>query len=533
MNADLLLYNGRIYTLDAEKPLAQAVAIVGNRILAVGDDADLRPLLRVGGQAVDLGGKAVIPGLIDSHVHFGWHSMALYEERVDLDNVPSKEEALARVAAQARRTPPGCWIRGGGWNKNIWPQDTFPTAADLDAVTPNHPVALEDKSRHATWANSLALELAGVTASTDDPPGGEIVRDEAGNPTGILLETAADLIAEAIPEPGVETFVAALRRGIAEAHRLGLTGLHDPGHPKVLAALQVLRAQGELDLRVLIHIPADELSAALSVGLRSGLGDHLLRIGGVKLFADGALGPQSAHLLAPYEGRTDNRGIPTYSQEELNDLVRRAHGGGLAVAIHAIGDAANRAALDAVALAHAQTPAALRPALPDRIEHVQLLHPDDLPRLAALGVVASMQPIHATSDMEMAERHWGRRCELAYAWRSLLNSGAVLAFGSDSPIETMDPLAGIHAAVTRRRADGSPGPQGWIPTQRLTVAQAVRAYTLGAAYASGEGHLKGSITPGKLADLVVLSRDIFQIAPMEILESRVEMTLFDGRIVYP
>ncbi len=532
MHADLLLYNGRIYTLDAGRPLAQAVAVRGNRILAVGDDADLRPLLRPGGQAVDLGGRAVIPGLIDAHIHFGWYSLALHEERVDLDNVPGKEEALARIAAQVDRTPPGCWIRGEGWNKNIWPQDAFPTAADLDAVAPDHPVALEDKSRHATWVNSLALELAGVTASTEDPPGGEIVRDEAGNPTGILLETAAQLITDAIPEPGVETFVQALRRGIAEAHRLGLTGFHDPGHPKVLAALQVLRTQGELTLRALVHIPADDLDGAAALGLRSGLGDAVLRIGGVKLFADGALGPQSAHMLAPYEG-SDNRGIPTYTAEELHSLVCRARRAGLSVAIHAIGDAANRAALDAIARARAKTAGLLPPTLPDRIEHAQLLHPADLPRLAALGVVASMQPIHATSDMEMAERHWGRRCELAYAWRSVLNSGAVLAFGSDCPIETLDPLAGIHAAVTRRRADGRPGPEGWIPAQRLTVAQAVHAYTLGAAHASGEGHLKGSIIPGKLADLVVLSQDIFRIDPMAILESRVEMTIFDGQVVYP
>jgi predicted amidohydrolase YtcJ len=531
MQADLLLYNARVYTLDVGCPTAQAVAIAGNRILAVGEDADLHPVLRPGGQAVDLRGRAIIPGLVDAHVHFGWYSVAIHQAQVDLDNVPTQAEAVARVAEAARGTPPGRWVQGGGWNKNIWPGLAFPTAADLDAAVPDHPVALEDKSRHATWVNSLALERAGITAGTEDPPGGQILRDESGQPTGILLETAAGLVHEIIPEPDVETMADALRQGMARAVRLGLTGFHDPGHSTVLAALQVLRARGELALRALVHIPDEELASAAELGLRSGFGDEILRIGGVKIFADGALGPQSAHMLSPYEGTTGEFGVPTHTAAELYNLVRRAHQAGLSVAVHAIGDAANRAVLDAIE--HARSSGSgPPPALPDRIEHVQLLHSEDLPRLARLGIVASMQPIHATSDMEMAERHWGRRCDLAYAWRSILDSGARLAFGSDCPVEILDPLAGIHAAVTRRRADGSPGPEGWIPAQRLTVAGAVHAYTLGAAYASGETDLKGSLAPGKLADLVVLSRDIFAIDPVEILDARVEMTVVDGQIAY-
>jgi predicted amidohydrolase YtcJ len=517
--------------MDADCPTAQAVAIAGNRILAVGEDADLRGFLRPGGQAVDVRGRAIIPGLIDAHVHFGSYSIATYQDQVDLDNVPTKAEAVARVAEAARQMSPGRWILGGGWNKNIWPGLAFPSAADLDAAIPRHPVALEDKSRHATWVNSRALELAGITAETEDPPGGQILRDESGQPTGILLETAAGLVDEIIPEPNVETMAEALRQGMAEAHRLGLTGFHDPGHRTVLAALQVLRTRGEFALRALVHIPGDDLESAAELGLRSGFGDEYLRIGGVKIFADGALGPHSAHMLSPYEGTTSEFGVPTHTAAELYDLVRRARQAGLSVAVHAIGDAANRVVLDAIE--HAQSPgSSTPPALPNRIEHVQLLHPEDVPRLARLDIVASMQPIHATSDMEMAERHWGRRCDLAYAWRSVLDSGARLAFGSDCAVETLDPLAGIHAAATRRRADGSPGPEGWIPAQRLTVVEAVHAYTLGAAYASGEAHLKGALAPGKVADLVVLSHDIFAIHPMEILEARIEMTVFDGQIVY-
>jgi predicted amidohydrolase YtcJ len=365
------------------------------------------------------------------------------------------------------------------------------------------------------------------------------VRDESGQPTGILLETASDLVYDAIPEPDLATTIAALRAGIVEAHSLGLTGIHDPGHPTVLAALQALRAQGELKLRALVHIPRDGLEHALRLGLRSGLGDEYVRLGGVKIYADGALGPQTAHMLHPYEGSLHHKGIPTVTEDELDRIVQQAHASGVSVAIHAIGDAANRAALNAIETAYSSAdghsvpghhcPA---PVLPDRIEHVQLLHPSDLPRLAKLGVVASMQPIHATSDMEMAERYWGDRCTLGYAWRSLLASGAVLAFGSDCPIEALSPLLGIHAAVTRRRVDGSPGTEGWRPDQKLSVAEAVHAYTLAAAYASGESHLKGSLAPGKLADMVVLSDDIFHIDPMHIADIQVQMTVFDGRIVY-
>jgi len=533
MQADLVFYNGRVYTMDLAHPRGQALAIAGNRILAVGSDAELLPLLGPGGRTVDLAGQAAIPGLIDAHIHFGWYSWAMYRGEIDMDNVPTRAEAVAMVASQARQAPAGQWILGGGWNKNIWPDPSFPSAADLDAVSRDHPVALEDKSYHATWVNSRALGLAGITAASEDPPGGEIVRDAAGQPTGILLETAAQLVNKVIPEAELEPMVEALRQGTAEAHRLGLTGIHDPGHATVLSALQVLRARGELGLRALVHIPSGLLDAAVQLGLRSGLGDEYVRIGGVKLFADGALSPQSAYMLAPYEETTDKTGIPTLTMEELRDIVGRARAGGLSIAAHAIGDAANRSVLDAVEYAQTAHPdLEHRPWLPDRLEHVQLLHADDLPRLARLGVVASMQPIHATSDMYTAERHWGRRCDLAYAWRSLLDSGAHLAFGSDCPVETLDPLQGIHAAVTRRRADGSPGPDGWIPAQRLTVAEAVHAYTLGAARASGEADLKGSLSPGKLADVTVLSRDIFAIEPMEILDSRVTITVFDGRIVF-
>jgi predicted amidohydrolase YtcJ len=529
MEADLVLYNGVVHTMDRCQPSASAVAIQGNRILAVGDDSDLLELLRPGGRRLDLAGQTVLPGLTDAHIHFATYALGLKE--IQLDGVSSRAEAVARVAQRIQQAPPGDWITGHGWNQNLWQPPELPTAADLDAVSPNHPVVLTAQSIHSAWVNSRALARAGITTATPDPPGGEIVRDANGQPTGILLETAMELVTELLDDPSPQALTDALREGIRNAHALGLTGIHDPGEPDAFRALQALQASGELQLRVLMHLPKGELEAAIAVGLRSGFGSPSLRIGGVKLFTDGALGVRTAHMLAPYDDVPGHTGLPTLTRPELLDLVRRARQAGLSATIHAIGDAANRTVLDVLETAHAE-PVPTPPSLPDRIEHVQLLHPDDVSRFARLRVVASMQPIHAPSDMEMAQRGWGARCRWAYAWNSLLAHNTPLAFGSDCPVESLDPLAGIHAAVTRRRADGAPGPEGWIPEERVTVAQAVYAYTLGAAYASGEIKLKGSVTPGKLADLTVLSRDLFDAEPDEIPETEVMLTVFDGNIVY-
>jgi predicted amidohydrolase YtcJ len=392
-------------------------------------------------------------------------------------------------------------------------------------------VALDSKDGHSLWVNSLALARAGITAETPSPAGGEIERQPGtGEPTGILKENAEDLVEKVIEKPSLEAIQAALKVAMAHAHRVGLTGIHDCEDELAFAAFQELSSKGELDLRVLTHIPMKNLDAAIGLGLRTGLGNEKLRVGGVKIFADGSLGSRTAAMLAPYQDEPLNLGIAVTGKEEMRELVSKASRAGVNAAIHAIGDRANRDVLDVLEESRqAGDGAGLR----HRIEHVQLLHPADIPRLAKLGVIASMQPIHATSDMEIVERHWGEeRARGAYAWRSLLDAGTILAFGSDCPVETLDPLAGIHAAVTRRRADGSPGPKGWHPEERITVEDTVRAYTLGAAYASGEEREKGSITLGKLADLVVVSQDIFAVAPMAILETEVEATILDGQFVY-
>jgi len=524
--ADLILYNATIHTMDPRRPNEEALAISGDRVVAAGALNELDALRTPDTKDVDLAQATVLPGLIDAHLHFVSYSLRL--ARVDLHEVPTLEEALRRVAERAAVTEPGTWIRGGGWNCNLWGDGAFPHRHDLDRVAPDHPVVLSSKDGHSVWANSRALERAGVTRDTSDPFGGQIRRDASGQPTGILQENAERLVYDVLPQPSLSEVRAACRQGFANAHRMGLTGIHDCEGDQALAAFQELHKRGELGLRTLMHIPSANLDAAISMGVRDGLGDPWLRLSGIKAFSDGALGSRSAWMIEPYEDDPANTGIPTTTPEALVELVSKANAAGLSVAIHAIGDAANRAVLDAIAVVRTRGQSPLR----NRIEHVQLLHPDDLPRLAQLDVIASMQPIHATGDMHIADKHWGSRAATGYAWRSLLEAGTHLAFGSDAPVEPISPLLGIHAAVTRRRTDGTPGPEGWYPEQRLTVHQAVHAYTLGAAYASGEEALKGSLAPGKLADLVVLDRDIFQIDPARIYETEVVATMIGGRFVY-
>ena len=526
MQSDLVLSNARIHTLDARIPHATAVAIRDERIVYVGDDATARQTLAPGGQAVDLKGRCVIPGLTDAHLHFQWYAIGL--QSVDAET-PTLDEALTRVAEHAERTPSDSWINGLGWNHNVWQlptPDGFPTAADLDRVSPEHPVALNAKSGHAIWVNSRALQLAGITASTPDPAGGQIVRDKHGQPTGILLEGAIDLIDAAHPAPTAEEVAQAMRAAFPFAQRAGLTGVHCFDGPEALAAYQMLRQRGELGLRVVKSIPRDTLRVdhTLALGLRSGFGDDWLRIGSIKMFADGALGPQTAWMLEPFENSTST-GIVTLDEKEMADNVRRANAAGLSCAIHAIGDRACRTVLDVYEEVGSRS-------LRNRIEHVQLLHPQDYDRLGKLGVIASMQPVHATSDMLIADKYWGKRSAGAYAWRTQLDAGVALAFGSDCPVEKIDPLQGIHAAVTRRRADGSPGLDGWYPEQRLTVEEAVRGFTAGAAYAAGMEDRLGSITAGKLADFTVLDRDIFEIEPMEILNTQVDATIIGGKFMW-
>jgi len=526
MGKGMILQNGRIYTMDPEQPIAEAVVLRGTRIAYVGATAEMQVWVGHGGwEVIDLEGRTVLPGLTDAHVHLSGH--AVTRTRVQLAGVRSLEEALARVARWAERTPPGQWIQGHGWNHNLW-GGRWPTRQDLDAVAPNHPVALTRVDGHSIWVNSAALRLAGVDAETHAPLGGEIMADEEGRPAGVLKELAAELVLEHIGKPDAEERQRLLSEAFVEAHSVGLTGVHAPEEAEAFSDYQALYSRRALRLRVLAHLPQNRLDEAIALGIRSGFGDERLRVGALKIFADGTLGSKTASLLEDYEDEPGYRGLPTLPVRELDALVLKASQAGISVAVHAIGDRAIRLVLDTIARAERK---AGRPVFPHRIEHVQLIHPQDVPRLQELGVVASMQPIHCTSDMSVARRLWGERSRYAYAWRSILDTGAVLAFGSDIPVETMDPWAGIHAAVTRRRADGTPK-AGWYPEECLTAEEAVRAYTMGPVIAAGESYLKGSIEEGKVADLIVLDRDVLQIPPDEILGTQVQMTILGGEVVY-
>jgi predicted amidohydrolase YtcJ len=528
-----ILYNARIYTLDDSRPVAAALAVRDGKILAIAEDFVSLQMLDGPHELLDLGGRVLIPGLTDAHIHLEHYALGL--QKVDCET-STLEECLHRVAERARTTPPGEWILGHGWNQNNW-GGAFPSANQLDPITPHHPVYLTAKSLHAGWANTAALKLAGITAHTPDPVSGQIGRNADGTPNGMLFESAMQLVGEAIPAPSVEQVAEAICSAMPGLWQVGITSVHDFDRSRCFAALQRLHANGQLNLRVVKSIPLDDLPHAAALGLRSGFGDDWLRLGAVKLFADGALGPRTAAMLQPYEGEPENRGMLMLDAEEIFEHGKLAVENGFPLAIHAIGDRANHEVLNALEqlrkLEHnVTTQHATRITLRHRIEHVQLIHPDDASRLAQLGVIASMQPIHATSDMEMADRHWGERAALSYAWKTQLDVGASLAFGSDAPVESPNPWWGLHAAVTRRRQDGTPGPDGWYPEQRLTVADALRGFTVGAAYAAGLENRLGKLASGFLADLLVLDTDPFTCDPETIKNIRPLATMVGGEWVF-
>src|ERR671932_1452319 len=527
---NLLFHGGPIYTLEQGWPRVEALLVRGDRIVARGTEQEIRPLLQDGYEDVPLDGRAVIPGLTDAHIHLLWTGLGRLS--VDLEGVRSLEAALDLVRQHAERLPVDAWVRGHGWNHALW-EHRWPTAADLDRATGGRPAMLSRKDGHSRWLNTRALELAGIDRDTSDPAGGSIARDEHGVPTGILFENAQTLVDEIIPDYTWDERRRALQSIIAECNRRGLTGVHIPEGPETLALLRELREHDQLTIRALWHLPYRQLDQAIDLGLRSGLGDEWVRIGGVKIFADGSLGSCTCHMLAPFSGTVDNYGMPTIPEDELRDAVRRASRAGIAVAIHAIGDRANRTVLDAIAAASSTSgDDSLRPpALPHRIEHAQHLDPADIRRFAELRVGASMQPVHATSDWQIAERLLGvERSAWSYAWRPLLDASAVLAFGSAAPVETFDPWAGLHAAITRRRSDGEP-PSGWHPELAISLADALVAYVTGPAILSNEAGLKGNLGPGKLADLLVLSADPFAVEPQSLWKMGVEMTVLGGKVL--
>lgn len=530
---DRVLLNGRIRTLDEAQPTVSALALVGERIVAYGSDDDIRALAGAKTVIDNLDGRYVLPGFVDAHIH--WRGTSESRLEIELYDLKSSAEAVARVAERVKTTPKGEWISGYGWSQGTWDDPSFPTAKDLDAVAPDHPVVLRARSGHATWVNSLAMRIAGIDASTADPVGGQLTRDAQGNPTGILLEwTAMDLVTAHIPPATIDSIARKMRRAQDVAHSLGMSGIHDFDWRESFEAIQVLRERGELGLRVIKQINRDYFNSMMDLGLRQGFGDDWIRIGNLKIFADGALGPRTAAMIDPYEDEPDNYGVVVTDKEEIFEMVSRASAGGVAASVHAIGDRAVHDLLDVYEEVRKQE--AARGETPDqrrhRIEHVQLIHPSDVNRLAELKVIASMQPIHATSDQPFADRYWGERNAYSYNPRLQLDRGVVVAFGSDSPVEAMGPIAGIHAAVTRRRPDGSPGLDGWYPEARISIDQAVRGYTTGPAYAAGVDDHIGQLKPGYLGDVVVLDHDLYETAPDDLLGVKVLGTMVGGEWWY-
>lgn len=521
--ADFLLANGLIRTLDPAHPVTDALAIAGDRVAAIGDRA--RELRGRRTQILDLHGGLALPGFTDAHIHLLWFGLGL--DQVALSEVDSYAEVERRIADRVEQTPPGSWITGTGWNQDLW-DGVRPTRHHLDRISTRHPMLFTRKDGHSIWVNSTALNAVGVTAQTADPAGGRIEREADGSPSGVLAERAIELVRRYLPELDDAARDRALVQATALAHQAGITAVHDMEGADARDAFRRALSRGRLGLRVQMMIELDSWRAGWPPEATTNSGDSMLQTGSLKIFADGALGSRTAAMLEPFLGNAQNLGVVVTPADELRSLIAAAARQQVACAIHAIGDRANRMVLDAFAATQSLWgPRRLR----QRIEHVQLLHPDDLPRLAGLGIVASMQPIHATADMLIAGQFWGERSRLGYAWRSILDSGAALAFGSDCPVETLDVLQGIYAAVTRRRADGSPS-GGWYPEQRLSLPEAIHAYTLGAAYATGRESELGSLSPDKLADVTVLDRDVLALPAEALLEASVRATIVNGQVVF-
>lgn len=524
--ADLVLTGGIIYTMSPIAPRAEAVAIRGGRIEAVGRAAEIAAYVGPKTRVIELGGRAVLPGLVDGHAHLYQLGVAMGE--LDLKKLTSAQAVADEVRRAAADRPRGEWILGRGWDQNLWTPPEFSTHDVLDAAAPDHPVALGRIDGHAIWVNGAALRLAGIDAGTPDPAGGRIVRDAKGKPTGVLIDRAMELVLGRIPAPAPEgrerTILAAADWAVAH----GLTGVHEMGgHPETVAAYRRLAAQGKLKLRVVAYLRGEGTTGGLEwlAGLApdddpDGTARFVAR--GVKIFADGALGSRGAALLAPYADDPGNSGLLLATPEELARAVEIAVAGGWQLATHAIGDRANRIVLDAYERAG--------PERRFRIEHAQVVAPEDLPRFARLGVIAAMQPVHATSDMGWADERLGpERLAGAYAWRSLLASGAHVVGGSDFPFDEPSPMVGLYAATTRQDREGQP-PGGWLPEQRLGFEEAVRLYTVEAAWASFVENHRGKLVAGFVADLTVLDRD--PADPRSLLETQVDLTIVGGDIVF-
>ncbi len=534
--ADLVLVNGKIYTVDNTRPFTSALAVRGGRVLFVGSDVEARTLANASTSVIDLHGATVLPGFVDAHAHLlGLGNML---RRVNVAGSTSYDEVIDRVKAWSKDVKPGEWILGRGWDQNRWQSKDFPTNEALSRAFPNNPVAITRVDGHALLANAKAMEVARVSAATADPEGGRIIRLSSGSPAGVFIDNAQDLIGRAIPASTPSDIRKAILAAIAECNRWGLTGVHDPGEDaETIGIYEQLAKEGKYNLRnyVMLSDPGEPGSPAtlrnpyLVRGPQSALYDGHLWVRAIKLYADGALGSRGAALLAPYADEPTNSGLLVSRPEHIEAWAEAGLRRGFQVNVHAIGDRGNRIALDAFESALKTVPAADHRF---RIEHAQVISPEDIPRFAKLGAIPSMQATHQTSDMRWAETRVGpQRIRGAYAWRSLLNTGVVIPNGTDFPVEEVNPLLTFHAAVTRQDPTNWPV-GGWYPEQKMTREEALQSMTIWPAYAGFQESVLGSLTPGKYADFVILDRDIMHVPDTEILGARVVSTWIAGKRVY-
>lgn len=526
----MVITNCTIYTLDGNNPIAEAIITADGKIIYVGDEMGSLPYINEDSQIIDLNGGYVIPGLIDAHCHLNGLGKML--EDLNLMETTSIAEIREMVLAKVKETEPGKWIQGRGWDQNKWKDQKFPHWRDLNG-TERNPVYLRRVDGHAVWVNNTALELCSIDADTPDPPGGLILRDSAGQPTGVLLDNAADLVKNNLPVPSKEDRRRWFLQAMKECSRLGLTGAGDAGMKREdIEVIKELAEEGKLTMRIYAMLSDEDpdlLEDYFISGPEIGLYDDLLTIRTVKLYADGALGSKGALLCQPYSDQLSTVGINVDSLEYLYDITKRALAAGFQVAAHAIGDSANKIVIDTYQRALQENPVKNHRL---RIEHAQVLSEPDIARMAESNIIASMQPTHATSDMPWAEQRLGsERIRYAYAWRTLKDAGVKLAFGSDFPIEYPNPFYGIHAAVTRQDKDNNP-PDGWYPEQKMTVMEALQGFTTWAAYAQFQEEETGMIRPGYKADFTIIDRDIFHIPQEQLDDIQVLMTIVKGEIVY-
>lgn len=527
LTADMVVINANVRTMESAKPTAQAIAVMGNKIVAIGTNAQIKALTGANTKIIDAKGKTVIPGFNDSHVHFLEGGFQL--SSVDLRDAKSPEEFTRRIKEFAAKLPKGRWILGGKWDHENWTPNNLPTRQMIDAVTPDNPVLIDRLDGHMSLANSLALKMAGVNKDTKDIAGGEIVRDASGEPTGILKDNAQSLVERVIPALTFDQKLEAAQAATDYAASLGVTSVQDMSAGDAVGAYQKLMWQGKLKTRIYAVSPLQDWQRWARPGIRYAFGDAMLRIGGLKGYMDGSLGSTTAWFYEPYLDAPDKKGLSLAPPEAVYEAAKNADKAGIQVMIHAIGDRANGELLDIYKRIAEENGANERRF---RIEHAQHLRQEDIKRFGSQKVVASMQPFHAIDDGRWAwKRLDEKRLKGTYAFRSLLDSGATLAFGTDWAVAPLNPMFGVYAATTRRTLDGK-NPNGWIPEQKITVEETVRAYTSGSAYAEFQENVKGTLSPGKLADFIILSDDIFKIDPMQIEKVKVLTTVMDGKVVF-